>query len=216
MKTYKDESMCAKCGGACCKTVGCIYSIRQFYDERTGLLKVKKIKEILKQGNVSIACQPINNFCGDAWTFILYLKARDEGADVIDILGKGGPCVNLLDSGCKLKENEKPLYGKTVKPTKIGGPCEQTANARSFVYDCLLFHKELATVLEEYTGMEAEKYLLDRLVEDSKYLQKKIKNKETLTCMEKEKYDWYLNIVNDKPYVDSKFALDWMNSCLGF
>lgn len=33
--------------GACCKTVGCIYSIRQFYDKRTGL-EVEKIKELLK------------------------------------------------------------------------------------------------------------------------------------------------------------------------
>ncbi len=162
-----------------------------------------------------IAGQPVNGFCGDNWTFILYLKARDEGADVIDILGKGGPCVNLSDTGCKLEREKMPLYGKTVKPTKIGGPCEQTASGTSFRYDCLLFHNRLAEILEEYTGVETEKYLLDRLKEDSKYLNEKIENKETLTCMEKEKYDWYLNIVNDKPYVDSKFALDWINSCMG-
>lgn len=214
METYKNESLCAKCKGACCKTVGCIYSIRQFYDKRTGL-EVEKIKELLKQGNASISCQPTTGFCGDAWTFILYLKARDEGADVIDILGKGGPCVNLLDSGCKLEEEQRPLFGRSVKPIKIGGPCEQTADAKSFVYDCLLFHNDLARILEEYTGIETETYLLDRLKEDSEYLKKKIKNKETLTRMEKEKYDWYINIVNDKPYVDSGFALDWMNSCLG-
>lgn len=79
-----------------------------------------------------------------------------------------------------------------------------------------MFHDRLARILEEYTGIETETYLLDRLKEDSEYLKKKIKNKETLTRMEKEKYDWYINIVNDKPYVDSKFALDWINSCMGF
>lgn len=209
---YKDENMCAKCGGSCCKTVGCIYSIRQFYEKG---LDVEKIKELLKQGTASIAGQPVNGFCGDAWTFILYLKARDEGADVIDILGKGGPCSQLTDKGCKLPSEERPMLGKTVKPTKIGGTCEQTINIKSFVYDCLLFNNDLAKILEEYTGMETEAYLLDKLKEDAKYLQKKIKDEETLTCMEKERYDWYLNIVNDKPYVDSNFALNWMNSCMG-
>lgn len=216
METYEDKIMCAKCGGSCCKFMGCIYSLRQFFDSRKESLTTKKINEILKQGNVSIAGQPINNFCGDNWTFILYLKARDDEADVVDILGKGGPCVNLSDSGCKLEKSKRPLYGKTVKPTKVGGPCEQTALGESFVYDCLLFHDKLAEILEKYTGMEAEVYLLDRLTEDSKYLGEKIKNKEKLTDFEKEKYNWYLNIVNNKPYVDSKFALDWINSCMGF
>ncbi len=216
METYKNEAMCAECGGSCCKTMGCIYSLRQFQDERTGLLKLGKIKELLKQGNVSIAGQPVNGFCGDAWTFILYLKARDEGADVVDILGKGGHCVNLTDSGCKLEEDKRPLYGKTVKPVKVGGPCDQTADGESFLYDCLLFNDELSTILEKYIGMEAEKYMLDMLKEDAENLQAKVKNKEVLTCFENEKYDWYQNIVNDKPYVDSKFALDWMSSCLGF
>ncbi len=54
---YKDESMCAECKGACCKAVGCIYSIRQFLDERTGVLNTKEIKKILKQGNVFIDCR---------------------------------------------------------------------------------------------------------------------------------------------------------------
>lgn len=214
-KIYTNEEMCAECKGACCKAMGCIYDAIQFYD-RGNFPSVMELKKILKEGKISIAGQPATGFYGDAWTFVLYLKARDENAGVIDILGNGGPCSQLTDKGCKLKKEERPMFGKTVKPIKIGGPCKQTADAFSFAYNWLMQHRELEKIVEEYTGMEAEEYYIMRINEESASLKEKIKNNIELTPMEKNKHEWFSNIINNKPYVDNKFALDWMNSCMGF
>ena len=219
METYKDEIMCAKCKGACCKTMGCIYDSDQFRYEgnffKGRFFETDKLKKILKEEKISIAGQPMTGFLGDEWTFVLYLKAMDEGADVIDILGKGGPCVQLTDKGCKLPWDKRPMFGKTVEPIE-GEKCKQTASAYSFMYNWLLFHNELEKLIEEYTGIEADEYIKKRIKEDSLLLKTKAENKIELTTMEKIKFEWYSKVVSDKPYVDNKFALDWMNSCMGF
>lgn len=219
MKIYVDSKLCEECKGACCKVAGCIFDQDQFR-ENGNIIKLDHLIEKLEEGRISISGQPVTGFFGDSWTFILYLKARDENADIVDILGNGGPCSQLTSNGCKFSIEKRPIYGKTVKPTKIGGPCEQTADnpsdRYSFIYNWLLYYDVLSSAVEYYTGVETEKYCLERLKEDAKKINEKIKNNKKLNTMECVKNQWYSDIVNDKPYVSPKFTQDWMNSCMGF
>lgn len=106
-KVYQPKPCCEKCGGFCCKHMACHYSPSDFEDKSFDALK----KEI-KKGRISI----------DWWEADkpeYYLRARHVDSPIVD--GSwGGTCINLTENGCSLSFEDRPLGGKTAKPSKDG------------------------------------------------------------------------------------------------
>ena len=73
-KIYINKDLCAKCKGSCCKVSGCMYMPSDFKK-----MKYLTTKKELSKGNISIDAFHVKNlsFNKDAWTLILFLKARN-------------------------------------------------------------------------------------------------------------------------------------------
>lgn len=89
---YINKDLCSKCKGSCCKVSGCMYMPSDFKK-----MKYITIKKELLKGNISIDAFPVKNlsFNKDAWTLILFLRARNKDKDVVDLFTSGGPCKML-------------------------------------------------------------------------------------------------------------------------
>lgn len=110
-KDCTNQELCSKCQGRCCKETGCFYMPEDFEKIEFTYLK----NQIAKRRYISIAVitqvlgMPIPNP-------ILYLKIRNEGADICDISTKG-QCMLLTPEGCKLSFKNRPSGGKALIPT---------------------------------------------------------------------------------------------------
>lgn len=93
-KIYINKDLCAKCKGSCCKVSGCMYMPSDFKK-----MKYITIKKELLKGNISIDAFPVKNlsFNKDAWTLILFLRARNKDKDVVDLFTSGGSCPKTFD-----------------------------------------------------------------------------------------------------------------------
>lgn len=140
--------MCKECGGVCCKENGCIYMPQDFDN-----LNFESLKKALDEGNVSISGQPLK-FQGNAWTFVLYLRARNKNADIVDLITSGGPCKLLTSTGCSLDEVNRPSLGLSIKPTVIGGPCSRTFSQEQVILDWMDYSEVLGSLVQYYTNKD--------------------------------------------------------------
>lgn len=202
MKKYINSDMCKECGGICCKQNGCIYMPKDFSS-----INYNYMIRLLDEGNISIAGQPFTGFLNDAWSFLLYLRARNVDAPVVDLISSGGPCKMLTETGCSLKENKRPTLGLLVKPTIIGGPCEQ-----KFTSDYLLnwsqYNDVLSRLVRYYTNKDVVDVIASESAKKIKIVREKIKNNEELSSMELKFISWYENMMANKPY----YSLDEVKS----
>ncbi len=192
MKKYFNKEMCARCKGACCKEMGCVYLPSDFES-----LEFDYLKGLLDQGKISISGQPFNGFYGDDWSYLLYLRARNVNSPIVDLFSKGGPCINLTDEGCSITNiNERPSLGLTVEPRQIGGPCHQhyTNDFSWMDYDNVL--KQL---LEYYSNKSFQEVLIAQVKEMFFRIDKKLKNQEQVFNFEKFYFKWYREIMVNKP-----------------
>ena len=146
---YINKDLCAKCKGSCCKVSGCMYMPSDFKK-----MKYITIKKELLKGNISIDAFPVKNlsFNKDAWTLILFLRARNKDKDVVDLFTSGGPCKMLGENGCFYDEDERPSCGLMVKPTFVNGPCPKTFDDDEFLRSWLKHQSLLELFIKEYTG----------------------------------------------------------------
>ena len=105
MEKYIDEEMCKKCGGLCCMQNGCVCMPTDFKS-----MEFDYLKKELEKGNISISGQPIG-FMSDGWSFLLYLRARNEDSPIVDLITKGGLCKMLTEEGCSYTPEKRPLLG---------------------------------------------------------------------------------------------------------
>lgn len=190
MKKFINYEMCKKCGGVCCKENGCIYLPQDFNN-----LDFESLKKVLDEGNVSISGQPIQ-FYGNAWTFLLYLRARNQNADIVDLITSGGPCKLLTSTGCSLGENDRPSLGLAIKPVTVGGPCSKTFS-QDQVVDAWMDHSEVLSNLVQYY---TKKDVISVIVEQMTNQIDRINKLEELKNMEKLIRYWYYNIIVNNPY----------------
>lgn len=191
---YINYEMCKKCKGVCCKENGCIYLPRDFKN-----LNIEYLKKLLSRGNISISGQPFPIFNNEAWTYLLYIRARNKNAKIIDLFTEGGPCTLLTKNGCKLKEEERPSLGLLIKPTRIGGPCE-----RLYTSDDTLtwtdYNETLVQLIKYYTNEDFIKTIIKQLDTRINSIQEKIEKLKQLKEMEKALINWYETIIVDKPF----------------
>lgn len=113
LNKYKqiDHSICTKCGGKCCKNSGCYYSIRDFKE-----ISLESLVRQLMKGYTSIVGIE-GEFSG--YENSLVLKVRNIGQAIIDIeTPVQSPCILLTESGCMLKDEQRPYGGKALIPQK--------------------------------------------------------------------------------------------------
>ena len=196
IKTYVDKEMCKNCGGVCCKENGCAYLPQDFKN-----MNINYLIEELNKGNISISGQPAP-FLGDTWTYILFLRARNEDAPIVDLFTNGGPCKNLTETGCGLKRNEMPSLGKSVKPTKVGGPCKQMLEPVFMTDSWLKYQNLLKRIIMKITGEDFEELLISQINERIDLIKEKLSNNIEITSMEKQAQSWYKNYIVNRPYCD--------------
>lgn len=178
IKTYTDKEMCKACGGLCCKQNGCVYIPSNFKS-----MNYSKLKKELLKGDISIDGIPFD-LPGNAWTYILLLRARNEDAEIVDLFTSGGPCKMLKEDGCFYDEDQRPSLGLAVKPTKVKGPCEKMYD-QDFVFNQWIRHQStLELLLKDFTGKEIKEYLFDIVPLKLDKFNSKRRNNEPLTAME--------------------------------
>ena len=152
---YKNENkdMCRMCGGMCCKKSGCDYSANNFSD-----LSYEGIKKELGVGDKSIVC--VLEFKKDSlgkyfYIPFLYIRARNVGRDVIDLVSMKKKCALLLDNGCSYDYDNRPEGGRNLIPCKnLGGKCFPLNNPVDIVKTWEPYQKILRRIVKEYTGMD--------------------------------------------------------------
>ncbi len=138
LNKYKqiDHSICAKCGGRCCKNSGCYYSTRDFKEISFESLAIHLLKGYTSIVGIESELSGYDNS--------LVLKTRNVGQSIVDI---GTPvssqCILLGKSGCSLDDTKRPYGGRALIPQEghscIAGYTFREAVAEWMPYQGLLF-----------------------------------------------------------------------------
>ena len=127
---YENKELCAKCGGICCKKGGCQYSPTDFES-----LKFEYLYEQLQAGYISIVC--VVDFVNLKGKLIanpmLYVKSRNEGRPIIDLLSMRTKCSALTDTGCMYDFKNRPSGGKNLIPGGTPDKCYPEIHPLEFI-----------------------------------------------------------------------------------
>lgn len=107
----ENKSICAKCGGECCKNSGCDFSSHDF-----AVISEKELQQYMDKGLISIGCDIGINENNELITF-LFVKMRNidsEAVDFCQIFPK--PCHALRPDGCPYSFGNRPSGGKYLIP----------------------------------------------------------------------------------------------------
>lgn len=192
MERFIDKELCAKCKGACCKECGCGYLPTDFEK-----MKYSYLTKQINKGNISITGQPID--CGRFWTYLLYLRARNVGGEIVEFVPNGNPCVFLGENGCTIEDYDKrPSFGLMLRPTQIGGPCD---NSQTEQYSILWvkYNDLLTRLIRSYTKKELEEALDIQMSARELEVIEKLNNGQPLSKMDNVMHE-YANIMM-KPYM---------------
>lgn len=194
MEKYINYDMCKECGGECCKQNGCVYLPQDFKS-----LDFEYLKAEIDKGNISIGGEPITGFLDNAWTFLLYLRARNVDSDIVELIPSGNPCKLLTPTGCSLEESARPSLGLSVNPIKVGGPCQQMCDSLEPL-NWLQHCEVLSELVKYYTNREVVDVLVEQIGSRMKNINEKLGALEELKAIEVTIASWYKNIINRKPY----------------
>lgn len=160
MEINENTEVCKNCGGRCCKKSGCDYWPSDLPD-RT----YKGILKFLENGKVSIvAMMNFKRINGKLCNFpFLYLRERNTGRDVVDLLSMKTPCSNLTEHGCSYKYEERPSGGKNLTPSK-DGLCYPKEDNLQKVLEWSPYQKQLEKIVKRYTGLSIDNKIKEDVV----------------------------------------------------
>ena len=156
MERVENREICGKCGGKCCKKSGCDYSTKDFDD-----LSINAIYNKLEEGNISIVSfLNFNRLPNGRMTCtpFLYLRARNTGRDIVDLLSFKKQCSMLREDGCTYSVNDRPSGGINLVPS-TDGPCRPAVNPFEIVKEWEAYQKPLSRLVKRFTGMSVDKKL---------------------------------------------------------
>jgi len=163
---YENKEICAKCGGKCCKSGGCQYAPEDFESLKFDYLLAK-----LQEGYISIVSvldfQEINGKL-IAIPF-LYVKARNSGRPIIDLLSMRTACSALTENGCRYDFEHRPSGGVNLIPGE-NGTCYREKDPLEFIN----MWQPQQQVLRKLTKRIAGKSVEAQLREDAYHLFKDI------------------------------------------
>lgn len=156
----ENTEVCKNCGGRCCKKSGCDYWPSDLPDKT-----YKGILKFLENGKVSIVAmmnfKRINEkLCNFPF---LYLRERNTGRDVVDLLSMKTPCSNLTEYGCSYTYEERPSGGKNLTPSK-DGLCYPKEDNLQKVLEWSPYQKQLEKIVKRYTGLSIDNKIKEDVV----------------------------------------------------
>lgn len=112
----ENKELCSECGGYCCKKSGCDYYVSDFkrIDKNT-------ILEALASKKISIVSAFVFERLNDdkiVATPFLYLRARNQDRDIVDLYSVKTTCMSLTETGCAYTYENRPGGGKNLIPQK--------------------------------------------------------------------------------------------------
>ncbi len=111
---YENKDICRVCKKKCCKKCGCDYYVEDFE-----VINKESMIKILDTGNVSVvSSMVIKDLKKEERTItpFLYLRARNVGRDVIDLLSLKRQCLMLKKDGCSYSLKDRPSGGVNFIP----------------------------------------------------------------------------------------------------
>ena len=156
----ENTEVCKNCGGRCCKKSGCDYWPSDLQDKT-----YKGILKFLENGKVSIvAMMNFKRINGKLCNFpFLYLRERNTGRDVVDLLSMKTPCSNLTEHGCSYTYEERPSGGKNLTPSK-DGLCYPKEDNLQKVLEWSPYQKQLEKIVKRYTGLSIDNKIKEDVV----------------------------------------------------
>ena len=156
----ENTEVCKNCGGRCCKKSGCDYWPSDLPDKT-----YKGILKFLENGKVSIvAMMNFKRINGKLCNFpFLYLRERNIGRDVVDLLSMKTPCSNLTEHGCSYTYEERPSGGKNLTPSK-DGLCYPKEDSLQKVLEWSPYQKQLEKIVKRYTGLSIDNKIKEDVV----------------------------------------------------
>lgn len=156
----ENKEFCKNCGGRCCKKSGCDYWPSDLPDKT-----YKGILKFLENGKVSIvAMMNFKRINGKLCNFpFLYLRERNIGRDVVDLLSMKTPCSNLTEHGCSYTYEERPSGGKNLTPSK-DGLCYPKEDNLQKVLEWSPYQKQLEKIVKRYTGLSIDNKIKEDVV----------------------------------------------------
>lgn len=156
----ENTEVCKNCGGRCCKKSGCDYWPSDLPDKT-----YKGILKFLENGKVSIVAmmnfKRINEkLCNFPF---LYLREKNTGRDVVDLLSMKTPCSNLTEHGCSYTYEERPSGGKNLTPSK-DGLCYPKEDNLQKVLEWSPYQKQLEKIVKRYTGLSIDNKIKEDVV----------------------------------------------------
>lgn len=161
MHKVENLSVCANCGGKCCKNCGCDYFTTDFRS-----LKTENILKELESGRISIVaflhfhrlksgkimCNPI-----------LLLRARNINRDVVDLLSFKTTCASLEDNRCHYDIIHRPSGGGVLKPSKDGN-CYDIVDRNVELEKWKSFQAPLQRAVKKLTGKSVDEKLREDII----------------------------------------------------
>lgn len=156
----ENTEVCKNCGGRCCKKSGCDYWPSDLPDKT-----YKGILKFLENGKVSIvAMMNFKRINGKLCNFpFLYLRERNTGRDIVDLLSMKTPCSNLTEHGCSYTYEERPSGGKNLTPSK-DGLCYPKEDNLQKVLEWSPYQKQLEKIVKRYTGLSIDNKIKEDVV----------------------------------------------------
>ena len=112
---YRNEKLCAECGGLCCKHCGCFLSPDDFgnRDEIT----INVLKREIQKGYITLELVDLDQFyIRNGFAYVV--RVRNAGSPIVEtsVYRPSSPCILLGENGCKLDWEHRPSGGKLLAP----------------------------------------------------------------------------------------------------
>lgn len=162
-----NEEICSKCGGKCCKRIGCAY-----YPEDLEDLRFEGLKKEIAKGFISIDIDAEE-------TMNFYLRARNKYASIYD-LNASGVCKALEETGCKYTFEERPTQGRLLIPLE-STECKSSVTSVDLGKAWEPYQEILKQLSEYYLGLLGNR---DLRLRNGELLTKYLDNNMTLDSNE--------------------------------
>lgn len=160
MEKNENLDICKKCGGICCKKSGCDLWIDDIEDKTQ-----KGILDLLATERYSIvALMNFKRVNGKVCNMpFLYLRARNQNRDIIDLLSMKTTCVNLTSTGCSFSYEDRPSGARNLTPSENGN-CAPRENPFDKIKLYGPYQNVLAKIVKRYTGKSVDKVVREDVV----------------------------------------------------
>ena len=147
--------ICRECGGACCIKCGCDYAVSDFKDRTyNGFLQSLSVGDKSIVAMLNFRDLSNGKFIAEP---VLYIRARNENRDIVDLISMKTRCSMLSDTGCKYDYEHRPFGGKNLKPVRTSeGKCRPVVSPLLMIEEWKPYQKQLSKIVKRYTSKSVD------------------------------------------------------------